>query len=392
MTQETTTTEQSTTIEQTTDIAALPPETRAVIVLSSSKTELALRTLVEQSATITEVSDTVGREQAHRAAMSLRNARTSIQKTGKAARDDATKFSAAVIAEEKRLIAITEAEEKRVFDLRDAFDAKVEAEKEAKRQAEAARVAEIKGKIDGIRGLPAALAGSSSDEIQAEQDALAAFTPLEEVFGEFLPECLAALREVGATLADMRARVKAQEDAAAAVRAEAERMAEAERAAAEKLAAERQALEDERAAIARERAELEALRAAAKPVQVEMATTEPVAVELVQQPATVDEMHEIGQGIRNDPEPAAETGAAVEPSDWRIRNYALATARQFKALADKVQACGAINYANELRGVAETIEGGAFDHELSGADSETLVRFDNEMIDATVAAVDALTA
>ncbi|MGR3504901.1 MAG: hypothetical protein ACU0B7_03410 [Paracoccaceae bacterium] len=65
--------------------------------------------------------------------ISLKNARVEITKTGKAMRDDATKFSRAVIAREKELIAIIEPEEQRLQ--------KIEAE--AKLQAERAERAAI---------------------------------------------------------------------------------------------------------------------------------------------------------------------------------------------------------------------------------------------------------
>lgn len=41
-----------------------------------------------------------------------------------------------MIDEQKRLIGITECEERRIMGLRDAYDAKIEAEKEAIRKAE----------------------------------------------------------------------------------------------------------------------------------------------------------------------------------------------------------------------------------------------------------------
>ena len=73
----------------TTDIALLPPAERAVIVLDSTKTEEHLKELVKKSAEITAVDSKDAREQAHRVAMELKTARTTISKTGKTARDDA---------------------------------------------------------------------------------------------------------------------------------------------------------------------------------------------------------------------------------------------------------------------------------------------------------------
>lgn len=84
----------------------LPPSDRAAIVLDSSTTEKKLREMVASSAGILTVIDKAGREEAHSAAMALRGVRTTIAKTGKAAREDAQAFAKAVISEEARLIGI----------------------------------------------------------------------------------------------------------------------------------------------------------------------------------------------------------------------------------------------------------------------------------------------
>lgn len=389
----------------TTDIALLPPADRALIVLNSSKTEADLKAMVEEAATIAEVKDKAGREQAHRVGMKLKTARTTIQKTGKAARDDATAFCKAVIDEEKRLIAITEGEEKRVIGLRDAFDEKLEAE----RRAAEARRAEIMEKIEGIRRLPLALAGASSDEIAAEKEALEGFTPPPEVFGDLAEECSAALAEAVAQLADLHARVLAQETAAAALEAQRRQVEEA-------LAAERAALEAERAKLAAERAELEALRAAAKrPVYIDPtvipaegietgsiilvshaeqvqvfapagAETEPMA-DPVTMAATEDDAP---TAIEPAPVDLGDVSEPVAPTDWRIRSFAMHTAGQFDALAAKVNQCGFAAFSGELRAVATALRDGLHDAALANADHEALIAADNLLLDATVEAIDAL--
>lgn len=371
----------------TTDIALLPPADRALIILNSSKTEADLKAMVEEAATIAEVKDKAGREQAHRVGMKLKTARTTIQKTGKAARDDATAFCKAVIDEEKRLIAITEGEEKRVIGLRDAFDEKLEAE----RRAAEARRAEIMEKIEGIRRLPLALAGASADEIAAEKEALEGFTPPPEVFGDLAEECSAALAEAVAQLTDLHARVLAQETAAAALEAQRRQVEEA-------LAAERAALEAERAKLAAERAELEALRAAAAasaaPTGAEtepaaqtaepVADPEPVAVTMA---ATEDDAP---TAIEPAPVDLGDVAEPVVPTDWRIRSFAMHTAGQFDALAAKVNQCGFTAFAGELRAVATALRDGHHDVALSQADHEALIAADNLLLDATVEAIDAL--
>src|SRR4051812_22559589 len=117
------------TIPEPQELITLPPAKRAAVALKSEAAEAHLRELVSKTSAITNVVDLNGRDEAHRAGMMLKNARTTITATGKAAREDATAFSKAVIAEEKRLLEISADEEARVFSLRDAYDAKVAAEK-----------------------------------------------------------------------------------------------------------------------------------------------------------------------------------------------------------------------------------------------------------------------
>ncbi len=357
----------------TTDITTLPPTDRAMIVLGSTKTEADLRALILDTQAITAVNDKTDRELAHRFGMKLRTARTTIEKTGKAARDDATAFAKAVINEEKRLIAITEGEEKRVIGLRDAYDAKIEAEEEAKRQAEAKRVADIKRQIEGIRGLPLALAGASSDEIGAELAAIDQFEPLPEVFGEFLEECVATIDECVKSLKDLHVRVMSQEAAAALVEAERKRLEQVRIEAEQALAAERKELEEARAAIAKERAELEALRAAAQPVIVK--ESEPI--ELVQTGA--------------EPEPVEQIEEPIVATDWRIREYVIHTASQFEALATKAFHCGFVDFAQSLDSIAIALREGSHDAAFTKANREAMIEADSALIDATAEAIDALT-
>lgn len=143
------------TQEAVSGLHMVPVEQRAALALESSKTEQDLRALVDQLKTVTVVNSPAGRDQAHALAMTATRARTAIEKVAKAARDDATKFSKAVIAEEKRLIALVEPEETRVKGLRDAWD-KAEAErKEAEAQRERDRIAAHQAVIEQIKGYPA---------------------------------------------------------------------------------------------------------------------------------------------------------------------------------------------------------------------------------------------
>lgn len=334
--------------------ATLPVETRAAVALKSSETEAQLRELASKNKAIVAIIDKPGREQAHGAAMELKRTRTAIQATSKAARDDATKFSKAVIAEENRLIAIIEPEETRLLALRDGWDteqARIKAEKEA---AERARVMAINEKIDHLRGFPSlALECRTAERVAGLIDKLKAIEPTEADYQEFLPEAL-TVREVALSrmaethasrLADEaeRARVKAEQEAAAdALRIEREAMAkeqaEAEakvRAAAEEMAAQRAAFEAEQEAarqalveearrIADERAALEA----AKVVPMEAAPEAPAAPE-------VQPVQEIAVGIAEllDSEPMELTGQplsiAIHPASPPVEALIQAVADTF---------------------------------------------------------------
>lgn len=336
----------------TTEITTLPPAERALIVLNSTKTELDLRNLVQEAATVTEVKDPAGREQAHRLGMKLKTARTTIEKAGKAAREDAQAFSKAVIAEEKRLIAITEAEEKRVLGLRDGFDAQAAAEKAAKEAAERARVDEIRGKIDAIRRLPLEIANEPADVIASELDALTTFVPSEDVFAELKDEARIVHGRVIEDMVTLLGRARAREELASALKAE-----------REKLAAARAELEAERAALAAEREALAAAKGEPEP------EPEPEA-----------------QDVPETSEPEIEPELALEPiagTDWTVRQIALATADQFSALATKVDVCGFTGFGNELRAVAYGLREGDYDARIAQADFDALRGADFELLDAT---------
>ena len=418
MSQETTTTVESTTM---TDISTLPPTDRALIVLSSQKTEIALHDLVTESSAITDVIDTTGREQAHRLGMRLKTARTTIEKTGKSAREDALAFNKAVISEEKRLIAITESEERRVLGLRDAYDARIEAEKQAK----AAKLAQIQVMIGHIKALPLEMAGAPSDDIRAEIEVMEGFSPTEDVFGELLGECKDAAKETLAMLQDLYARVYAQEVAQAELEATAaaeRKRIEQERIEAERAMAEqRAALEAQRAAIAEEkrqaaeelaaaRAELAAARAAIEAEKAKMAADRLAALAAMAAPVAEDPpVDEVQPDIfetltpevittTDEPvaEPSTETVVTEQPpmfvpySSWLVRQGAIHTAAQFTALAKKVDAVGFAEFAIHLQEIAAELAHGTHDEALTAADHDAIIAADNELLDATIECIDAL--
>lgn len=249
-------------IQMIDDDAPLTLQTRAALALNSTHTERALIELALKNAHIVAVIDKAGRQQAHGAAMELKTARTTIAKVSKDARDDAVQFGKAIIAEEKRLIALVEPEEDRLTALRDAWD---EEQERIKREAEAkdrARIMAIHERIAMIRGfITLASQCRTSFRIQELLDKLQAveLTGFEEFADEAAAVHAGSITAVQAMLEEKvgeeaaQARAKAEQEAAAASLA----LAQAEQAkAAAALAADRALLE-------RERAELAAAKAAA---------------------------------------------------------------------------------------------------------------------------------
>lgn len=234
------------------------PEARAALALNASETEKTLRELASKYTTITEVKDKAGREQAHNATMTLVRARTSIKKVADEAREDAKRFNAAVIAEERRLTAIVEPEEKRLKGLRDDWDTAEAARKEAEAAAERARLLAISEKIAALRNyLTLASQCRSSERIQSLFDKLAVEEITAELYAEFTDEAIQAKAE---TLARIKPVLEAKlaeeaEREAEQRRIEAERLAAAE---AQRAAAEAKRIADEAAAkVAAQQAELE---------------------------------------------------------------------------------------------------------------------------------------
>ena len=341
-----------------TEITTLAPADRAMIVLSSSTTEAQLRGMVQDAASITDVINPDGREQAHRMGMKLRTARTTIEKVGKAARDDANAFSKAVIDEQKRLIGITEGEERRIMGLRDAYDAKIEAEKEAIRKAEADRVRVIQDKIAQIMEMPRQMVNATADEIAIEREALAQFTPSEDEFQEFVKSCGDARSFAMAELEKLHAGAVARETAAAALAEERAR-----------LDAERAAFEVEQAEFRRRQSELMQAEEAQRAAQAE------------QKRETVVEVGSIIEPYEPEQEPtdALDLSAFVE-----------ATARQFEAMAAKCAACGATDLADQLMTISGAVRSRAYDAAIAAAERKPLANADLAMIVATDACLSAM--
>jgi hypothetical protein len=245
-------------------LSTLPPAARAALVLGSEKQRIDLAELVKRSAGILTVVDGNGRKEAHTAGMALKNTRTAIRGTGKAAREDATAFSKAVIAEEDALIALIEPEESRLFTLRDGYDAAEQERKDAERRAEAQRVQAITDAIAALRRFEIEVVRtvSTAADTQALIDQLTEI----EITADIYQERQAAAELVKAeVLASMSAILTSRTEAeAAAAQAQAAREEEARR-----VAEERQRLAADREAMAKERERAAAAKAAEQAEQDE---------------------------------------------------------------------------------------------------------------------------
>lgn len=231
----------------TTTTALTLPE-RAALALDSSKTEAQLRELVKSTADLVEVLNPAARDQIHSAAMVYRGHRVTIEKTGKASRDDATKFSKAVIAEEARLVDIISPEEKRLLALRDEWDDKIEAAKQAKIAAERSRIEAIQARIKQFSDLVLTAAGKPTSAIEGLQEQVAEIEITEVDFEEFIQQATAAKAQAEEALMTAYGAAKAAEDVVEAARIKREeedrqRAAEATENARIKADLDRQAAE-----------------------------------------------------------------------------------------------------------------------------------------------------
>lgn len=250
-----------------TEVTALTVVERAAVALGSSKLEGELVALAAKSADIVEIKNAAAREQCHSAMMALANTRTGITKAGKAARDDANAFSKAVIAEQDRLVGLIEPEESRLRGLRDGWDEEREAEKEAARAAEAARVERLRGALQALRDIPLSMVGRSAADISAVFTSMQSRELSKQDFGEFMAEAAQIKADVIAKLETLHAQVA---EAEATAKRAAEERAEQERQRAVREAEERAAKADADAKAAADRAELERQQAEVRKQQEEL--------------------------------------------------------------------------------------------------------------------------
>lgn len=233
---------------------------RAEKALGFANRKAELAELAAKSKRIVEVTNPAGYQECHAARMVLKNTRVDIQKAGKDARDDATKFSKAVIAKEKELIDMIQPEEDRLQALQAEWDEAREKEKQAKEQAERQRIAEHQSRIAAIHAIPTEVHGRSALIIASRIEKLRA-TEIGEDFEEFADEASNAKASALATLERLHAAQVEHEAEQDRIRAEREELERLRREQAERLAAEEKAAAAARAEqdrIAREQREQEA--------------------------------------------------------------------------------------------------------------------------------------
>ena len=261
------------------ELTTLPPEARAAIAMESTATERYLTGLATAHTSITEAKDKAGRDQAHRAAMQLMQARLAVEKTADDAKADAKRFVAGINAECTRLVAIVKPEEVRLKGVRDEWDSEQARIKEAEAEAKRKRIEALNQRIAAIRDIgnramrcatseQAIAIASELDAVdfdgmdEFEADAQYAHSEATETCSAVI-ERLQAAEQTARELEQQRAELAAAKAEADAARAElarirAEEQAKAEREASKLVEAER------RAEAARQQAEAEREREAAR--------------------------------------------------------------------------------------------------------------------------------
>ena len=255
----------------TTQLATLPPVERAIVAISFETVRAEVSKLATQYADITAISNKAGRDQAHAAAMTLKNRRVEIQRRAKEVREDAVAFQKAVIAKGDELAALIEPEEQRLLKLRDAWDAEQERIKREEAEAEQRRKQGHEAKIADIRSVVVDSSGKSALCLQHIISGLEMEDVSEASFEEYAPVASRAKAETLDKLRAMKAEAEAREAEQARIKAEQE--AEAKRLAAEReelarLRAEADARRKEEEAKAAEARAAEAARLAAERAEI----------------------------------------------------------------------------------------------------------------------------
>lgn len=241
-----------------------------------SQTAQALAALrARLSGVVYDVKTTAGMTAAKQDRAEVRGLRTALEAKRVEIKAPALERCRLIDAEAKRITAELLAIEDPIDAQIKAEEARKEAEKAAKAEAERQRVAGIQAKIGAIRETLAKVAGRSSIVIATAAESVAATEIGVDNFQEFAAEAEAVKQATLAKLREMQSAAEAQEEEArkiaaeraelARLRAEEEaRKAEEKRKAEEEAARVRAAQEAEAQRLAAERAEFERQQAEAR--------------------------------------------------------------------------------------------------------------------------------
>lgn len=232
---------------------------RATAALAQQEREKELISLAASSKTITVITNADGYQQVHSARMALKRERLCIEKLGKKAREDATAFSKAVIAEEARIIGLIEPEEKRLQKLQDAEDTRIEAERQAKIDAELRRLEALQERVAELRG-NMSLSSTSGAALIAEHIADLEKIAVDESFQELQQQAVDVKAAGIARLTALHLAATVHEEAQAKLKAEQEELARFRAKAAEEKARQDEANRKERDRLAAVEVEAKRLR------------------------------------------------------------------------------------------------------------------------------------
>lgn len=285
-----------------------------------------LEALVLKSANVQTITNKAGRDECHSYLMALKNQRVAIEKTGKEAREEATRYSKAVIAAEKTLVDILTPEETRLLGLRQEWDDARAAEKAEEERIERERIQSMVDGIAAISAIPGRMFGASVEELGTAIELLEA-DDLSDYDEVYLPNATKAKAEVLERLnAALAEREELDRQAAENLRLQQEREAQA-KADAEKLAAERAAFDAEQAEArkAQEEADRKAAEARAEADRAAQAERDAQAAKMEQE--RKDAMEEL-----------ARQKAEIDRRDNEVRQRAADEAAERARVAAEEQA------------------------------------------------------
>jgi hypothetical protein len=161
--------------------------------MSIEHTEQELESLAKKFADIIEIASRDDYLLVKSACREFQKVRVSIEKAGKAARDDANKFAKAVLSEQKRLLDIVVPEEDRLKALRKDVDDKAVREAAEKLRKEEERIEGIKNKIyNDIRGPVDRIFGEKASTLKVWLSDITNIQITEEEYQEFFDEAVIA--------------------------------------------------------------------------------------------------------------------------------------------------------------------------------------------------------